>query len=48
MINEVTKDIQEDISWSMFFVDDVVLIDESRIKVDQKLKLWKHFRIEKF
>jgi hypothetical protein len=25
----------------MFFADDVVLIDESRIRVDQKLELWR-------
>jgi hypothetical protein len=25
----------------MLFVDDVVLIDESRIGVDQKLELWR-------
>jgi hypothetical protein len=25
----------------MFFADDVVLIDESRIGVDQKLELWR-------
>jgi hypothetical protein len=32
----------------MFFADDVVLIDESRIRVDQKLKLWRHtFRLSR-
>jgi hypothetical protein len=25
----------------MLFIDDVVLIDESRIRVDQKLELWR-------
>jgi hypothetical protein len=38
-MDEITKDIQEDISWCMLFVDDVVLIDESRIGVNQKLEL---------
>jgi hypothetical protein len=33
-MNEITKDIQGDISWCMFFADDVVLIDESRVGVD--------------
>jgi retron-type reverse transcriptase len=41
MMNEITKNIQGDISWCMFFADDVVLIDESRIGVDQKLELWR-------
>jgi hypothetical protein len=25
----------------MFFADDLVLIDESRIEIDQKLELWR-------
>jgi hypothetical protein len=41
MMNEITKDIQGDIPWCMLFADDVVLIDESRIGVDQKQKLWR-------
>jgi hypothetical protein len=40
-MNEITKDIQGDISWCMLFADDVVLIDESRTRVDQKLDLWR-------
>jgi Reverse transcriptase (RNA-dependent DNA polymerase) len=34
VMNEITKDIQEDILWCMLFVDDVVLIDENRIGVN--------------
>jgi hypothetical protein len=40
-VDEITKDIQEDISWCMLFADDMVLIDESMIEVDQKLELWR-------
>jgi Reverse transcriptase (RNA-dependent DNA polymerase) len=40
VMDEITNDIQEDISWCMLFADDVVLIDESRIGVNQKLELW--------
>jgi hypothetical protein len=40
-MNAVTRDIQGDISWCMLFADDVVLVDESRTEVDQKLKLWR-------
>jgi hypothetical protein len=29
MMDEVTKDIQNSISWCMFFADDVILVDES-------------------
>ncbi|ONM53611.1 Retrovirus-related Pol polyprotein LINE-1 [Zea mays] len=39
--NEVTRDIQGDIPWCMFFADDVVLIEKSRSGVSQKLELWR-------
>jgi Reverse transcriptase (RNA-dependent DNA polymerase) len=41
VMNEITKRIQEDIPYCMLFADDVVLIDESRIRVDKKLELWR-------
>jgi hypothetical protein len=41
MIDEVTRDIQGGIPWCMLFVDDVVLVEESRTGVDQKLELWR-------
>jgi Reverse transcriptase (RNA-dependent DNA polymerase) len=41
VMDEITKDIQGDIPWCMLFTDDVVLIDESRIGVNQKLELWR-------
>jgi hypothetical protein len=40
-MDEVTRDIQCGISWCMLFADDVVLVDESRTGVDQKLELWR-------
>jgi hypothetical protein len=40
-MDEITKHIQGDILWCMLFADDVVLIDENKIGVDQKLELWK-------
>jgi hypothetical protein len=39
LMDEITKDIQGDIPWCMLFADDVMLIDESRIGIDQKLEL---------
>ena len=41
VMDEVTRDIQGDIPWYMLFADDVVLVDESRTGVNQKLKLWR-------
>jgi hypothetical protein len=41
VMDEVTRDIQGDIPWCMLFADDVVLVDESRTGVDQKLELWR-------
>jgi hypothetical protein len=40
-MDEITKNIQEDIHWCILFADDVVLIDEGRIGVNQKLELWR-------
>jgi Reverse transcriptase (RNA-dependent DNA polymerase) len=39
VMDEITKNIQRDITWCILFADDVVLIDESRIEVNQKLEL---------
>jgi hypothetical protein len=52
LIDEITRDIQEDIPWCMLFADDVVLVDESREGVYIKLELWrtlesKGFRISR-
>jgi hypothetical protein len=41
VMDEVTRDIQCGIPWCMRFADDVVLVDESRMKVDEKLELWR-------
>jgi hypothetical protein len=41
VMDEVTRDIQGDIPWCMLFADDVILVDESRTGVDQKLELWR-------
>jgi hypothetical protein len=39
VMDEVTRDIQDDIPWYMLFSDDVVLVDESKTGVDQKSEL---------
>jgi hypothetical protein len=40
-MDEITRDIQNGISWCMPFADDVVLVDENRTGVEQKLELWR-------
>jgi hypothetical protein len=40
-MDEVTRDIQGGIPWCMLFADDVILVDESKTGVDQKLELWR-------
>jgi hypothetical protein len=40
-MDEITKDIQGDIPWRMLFVDNMVLIDESKIGINQKLESWR-------
>jgi hypothetical protein len=39
MMDDVTRDIQYGIPWCMLFTDDIILVDESRTGVDQKLEL---------
>jgi hypothetical protein len=39
VMDEATRDIQGGIPWCMFFADNVVLMDKSMTKVDQKLEL---------
>jgi hypothetical protein len=40
VLDEVIKDIQDSIPLCMLFADDVVLIDESKTRIYQKLELW--------
>jgi hypothetical protein len=41
VMDKVTRDIQGGIPWCMLFTDDVVLVDENRTRVEQKLELWR-------
>ena len=40
-MDEITKSIHEDIPWCMLFVNDIVLIDETKYGVNTKLELWR-------
>ncbi len=37
----LTRSIQGEVPWCMLFVDDIVLIDESRQGVNDKLEVWR-------
>jgi hypothetical protein len=41
LMDEVIRDIQGGIPWYILFADDVILMNESRMRVDQKLELWR-------
>ncbi|KAL6504191.1 hypothetical protein OROGR_026114 [Orobanche gracilis] len=41
VMDELTRGIQNDVPWCMMFADDIVLIDETKVGVQQKLELWR-------
>jgi hypothetical protein len=47
-LDEVTRDIQGDIPWCMLFADDVILVDESKTRVGQKLVVETNFGGKRF
>ena len=42
VMDELTRSIQEEVPWCMLFADDIVLIDETRDKVNDRLEAWRH------
>ncbi|KAL6578085.1 hypothetical protein OROMI_010413 [Orobanche minor] len=41
VMDDMTRGIQNDVPWCMMFADDIVLIDETKVGVQQKLELWR-------
>jgi hypothetical protein len=41
VMDEVTRNKQEDTPWFLLFANDIVLVDESRTEVNRKLELWR-------
>ena len=41
-MDELTKRIQDGLSWCMLFPDDIILIDVTREEVNDKLERWRH------
>ena len=40
-MDELTRGIQDELPWCMLFVDDIFLIDETRVGVNTKLERWR-------
>uniref|UniRef100_A0A5B7A2U5 Putative reverse transcriptase family member n=1 Tax=Davidia involucrata TaxID=16924 RepID=A0A5B7A2U5_DAVIN len=41
VMDELTKHIQDEVPWCMFFADDIVLIDETKTTLNAKLEVWR-------
>ncbi|KAL4204097.1 hypothetical protein AMTRI_Chr01g130510 [Amborella trichopoda] len=41
VMDDLTKHLQDEVSWCMLFADDIVLIDEARNDINTKLELWR-------
>ena len=39
--DELTKSVQEEVPWSMLFADDIILMNETRNRVNFKLEIWR-------
>ena len=42
VMEELTKEIQDEVPWCMLFANDIVLIDQIRQGINSKLELWRH------
>jgi len=42
VMDELTREIQDKISWCMLFADDIVLIDDTREGLNDKLEKWRY------
>jgi len=42
IMDELTREIQDEVPWCMLFADDIILIDETRGGLNEKLERWRH------
>ncbi|OIT40319.1 exocyst complex component sec6 [Nicotiana attenuata] len=41
VMDAITRHIQRDVPWCMLFADDIVLLDETRVGVNERLEVWR-------
>ena len=41
VMDELTRHMQDEVPWCMLFADDIVLVAETKVKVNAKLELWR-------
>ena len=41
VMDELTRHMQDEVPWCMFFADDIVLVAETKVDVNAKLELWR-------
>ena len=41
VMDELTREIQDEIPWCMLFADDIIFIDETRDGINTKLERWR-------
>ena len=41
IIDAITKNIQDEVPWTMLFADDIVIVGETKAEVNRKLELWR-------
>ena len=42
VMDEITRELQDDVPWCILFADDIVLIDKTRDGLNDKLEKWRH------
>ena len=40
-MDELTRHIQDEVPWCMFFANDIVLVVKTKVEVNAKLELWR-------
>ena len=40
-MDELTRHMQDKVSWCMFFIDDIVLVAETKVELNVKLEIWR-------